>query len=423
MNDTKSSARKGVTWVKVAALLMLLSGLFSLGLVVAAVVKGQAFAAGDFLWVKPTRYLRFAFLGLAGAWLVLCWSRGTLKRAVMQLILLSFTGALCFVVAEVAIRMIMVKRMGTGSFEQFKEMKKRGEKIPVRSASPLAEIIMPSENPKLVYELQPVTNMMFGHKLLRISEQGFRADGLFAKERAPGSIRILGLGDSGMFGWGVDQGSNYMDVCGRALNARGDGLRYEMLNSGTPGYNTQLEVELLKDRGLAFQPDIVIVGWCENDFHMSHFFLKQAPLPKDHPLLYDLLFDREEYKKVLSGPAIGDRNNTTNKTGTLDLEQIPDHLESGTGEAGVRAALAELKALGAQHDFKILIFGPMKETVVRIAKELGLEFVNTLEKVDAKLYPEDYYVHQIHPRDGGHRVLGELIAKELDARGWLKPKQ
>lgn len=432
MNDSNLSARREAKWVRPVVGLLLMAGLVSLGLVITAALRGEgAFALADKLWVKPSRYLRFAIIGLAGAWLLSSWARGVLGKTVAKLVMLSLSVGLSVAVLEVGMRAILKRQMDAGSFDRFKEMKARGEKIKVRSASSLAAIITPSVNPRVVYELQPDLEMVFGHCSLRINSQGFRSDLTFAKERTPNSIRILGLGDSGMFGWGVNQGSNYLDVATRILNGRGDGVTYEALNTGTPGYNTQMEVELLKDRGLDYKPDIVVVGWCENDFSLSHFFLKETPLPKDHLVLYDYVFDRERYRALLGGPEITDRAGVTDKkTGKLKMEEVPDRLEAGTGEAGVRAAMAELKELGAKHGFKTLVFGPMRDPgpsfpydVKKILKELGLEFVDTYAKVDASKYPENYYVHAMHPRDGGHFVLGELLVKELDARGWLMPKK
>jgi hypothetical protein len=38
--------------------------------------------------------------------------------------------------------------------------------------------------------------------------------------------------------------------------------RWEVLNMAVPGYNTAMEVETLKARGLAYEPDVVVVGYC-----------------------------------------------------------------------------------------------------------------------------------------------------------------
>ena len=65
-------------------------------------------------------------------------------------------------------------------------------------------------------------------------------------------MRIVGIGDSGMFGWNVEQGEDYLSVLRSNLTARANGVSYEVLNLGVPGYNTQIEVESLRSKGLAY---------------------------------------------------------------------------------------------------------------------------------------------------------------------------
>lgn len=404
------------------ALALLLAGLASLALVVAAAGQGRPFAFLGLLWIKPVRYLRFAILALGAAWLLWGGRGGATKRAAAQLVMLLFSLGLSIVIAEAGIRAVLARKMAAGSFEQFREMKKRGEAIKVKSDSPLALVITPSDIPSLVYELQPGLDLDFGHRKVRTNAQGMRKDAVYPVARQPHSVRILGLGDSGMFGWDVEQGRNYLDVLEQTLATRNDGVRYEALNTGTPGYNTRLEVELLKARGLAFRPDIVIVGWCENDFFLPHFFLKQAPLPKDRSLVYGLLFDRARTQELLAGPAIADREHTKGADGKVDLDQVPEGMKTGTFAAGVTDALRELQALAARHQFKLLVFGPLKPDILAIVNGLGIDACNTIEKIPEGKYPADWHVHAMHPREEGHRVLGELLAAELQARGWLVPR-
>jgi lysophospholipase L1-like esterase len=61
----------------------------------------------------------------------------------------------------------------------------------------------------------------------------------------------------------------------------------------------------------------------------------------------------------------------------------------------------------------------MQKEAVTICRELDLPYYNTKDKVDASRYPKDFCVHFMHPSAGGHRVLGEHLARELADRGWL----
>lgn len=411
-------------WRKLAALACLAAGVALCLLVVAMAWRGGVVVVkGVFYADHPFQNL---FLG-AGCLLAghILWHGPSMGRKdwfalVARLLLLSFSLGLAAVVAELGLRAILKQKLDAGSFETFRKMKKEGREIPVHSASPLARIIVPSEHASLIYELQPNLRIDFGHHVLRTTSAGMRQDQDVPVARSPGTVRILGIGDSGMFGWEVEQGHSYLDILRDRLNARGDGLKYETLNTGTPGYNTQLEVELVRFKGLAYKPDIVVVGWCENDFFLPHFFFKTTPLPKDRFLLGDLVFDRARYREVLAGHSIGDRETTRAANGKVDLEQVPDSVKTGMYAEGVAKALEELKRLGTEHGFKILVFGPMKAEVTGIVKKVGLDYCNTLEKIGNTQYPADWAVHNMHPRQEGHRVLGELLAKELAERGWLQ---
>ena len=45
----------------------------------------------------------------------------------------------------------------------------------------------------------------------------------------------------------------------------------EIINTAVPGYNTVMEIETMKENGLRYKPDIVIVGYIVNDFDLPNF--------------------------------------------------------------------------------------------------------------------------------------------------------
>ncbi len=78
-------------------------------------------------------------------------------------------------------------------------------------------------------------------------------------EKEPGSRRILVLGDSFMYGQGVERDES--------LPRRLDLLLpdVEVINAGIPGYGLEQEYLYFKDRGHRFEPDLVLVGFFMND--------------------------------------------------------------------------------------------------------------------------------------------------------------
>lgn len=83
------------------------------------------------------------------------------------------------------------------------------------------------------------------------------ADGLRTQlptARTPGRTRVALMGDSTVFGWGVDDGGTVADGAQAAL-----GDRYEVLNAGQPGYSTTMMAWLYGEVVRSYTPDITVV--------------------------------------------------------------------------------------------------------------------------------------------------------------------
>ena len=96
---------------------------------------------------------------------------------------------------------------------------------------------------------------------------GFRSHDLPGK-KAAGTFRIVFLGDSTTFGWGVEQAERFSDVLAKRLNARRDGRRYEVINLGIPGYTSWHGRQAFEHYGLPWSPDMVIMSFGANDGKM-----------------------------------------------------------------------------------------------------------------------------------------------------------
>src|SRR5262245_3364074 len=94
----------------------------------------------------------------------------------------------------------------------------------------------------------------------------------FAVAKPPGTIRIVMVGDSFTFG-GARESESQPRQLERALNA-GGGARYEVINLGVPGYNTEQELQFFRAKGRALAPDVVIVAFTLSDAEFGFF---QAP--------------------------------------------------------------------------------------------------------------------------------------------------
>jgi lysophospholipase L1-like esterase len=95
---------------------------------------------------------------------------------------------------------------------------------------------------------------------VEINSDGLRDD---ETPRAKGERwRILFLGDSLTFGWGVEKDETFEARLERQLQER---RPTEILNFGIGNYNTTQEVQLFLEKGLAYRPDQVVLFYFIND--------------------------------------------------------------------------------------------------------------------------------------------------------------
>jgi hypothetical protein len=126
-----------------------------------------------------------------------------------------------------------------------------------RSSPPL---VRRSTTPGLEYELVPGASGAGWGSEVRLSSAGMR-DREYARSKPPGVRRVAVLGDSLTFGTGLSAEQTYPDVLEERLRAD----RVEVLNFGVGGYDVADDAAVLEHAALAYEPDLVLVGYCVND--------------------------------------------------------------------------------------------------------------------------------------------------------------
>ena len=97
-----------------------------------------------------------------------------------------------------------------------------------------------------------------------INSRGLR-DRETTPEPAPGVTRIVLLGDSFAWGWGVDDGECFADRLEQRLAPA-----VEVVNAGVPGYSTDQELLWLEREGLGYRPTLVFLCLLLNDVEGNH---------------------------------------------------------------------------------------------------------------------------------------------------------
>jgi len=132
---------------------------------------------------------------------------------------------------------------------------------------------------KGIYTLRPNLRVRFQNVDVSTNSFGMRGPE-YPTAKADNVYRIALLGDSFVFGWGVEQQKIFSQIMETALNKHLKGkLRVEVLNFGAPGYSTFQEVNRFQEIGLQFSPDAVLVYFIDNDFGLP-FFIKNFNKPE-----------------------------------------------------------------------------------------------------------------------------------------------
>lgn len=105
---------------------------------------------------------------------------------------------------------------------------------------------------------------------VKINSEGLRDNEIQPKNKF--DYRILMLGDSFTIGWGIDQGKTFSDLLEQKYNQ--DQLKVDVINGGTTSYSPILEYLFLKEKGLKYNPDLIILNFDLSDFQNDYYYQK-----------------------------------------------------------------------------------------------------------------------------------------------------
>lgn len=120
------------------------------------------------------------------------------------------------------------------------------------------------------------------HKPVHINSQGTRGPE-FAIAKPANTFRILSLGDSRTFGWGLAESESYSARLQHLLQERiGQRREVEVINAGVNAWSYQQMSVYFRDYGLRYHPDAVILGeanlWTQFSERNSPEFVKKFML-------------------------------------------------------------------------------------------------------------------------------------------------
>lgn len=133
---------------------------------------------------------------------------------------------------------------------------------PLLGASSKTWIFMKDD--ELGWRLRPKSSDQWGGVPVRINAKGLRGPEV-PYERSGQTYRILYLGDSITFGFGIEKDEETYPYRVEAHLESDGGIEVETINAGVGGYSPWQELIYLKREGVRYSPDLVVLGFYLND--------------------------------------------------------------------------------------------------------------------------------------------------------------
>ncbi len=278
------------------------------------------------------------------------------------------------------------------------------------SGASLGELIRPSENPDLVYELKPNIDTCFYGARVTTNAEGLRAIRSYARPKPDNVYRVLLIGDSQTFGQGVVFEQTYGHLLEVDLNSRSSGKTVEVINGAVDGYNTYQEAAFLLDRGLEYEPDCVVILFIGNDFQLPAFLARSG-----NPMAIDRLYLVGLRRDLLSGES---------------KASIPEKYTGFVGRKAYEQSLRVIARAAKDHSFSVINFVDNNE---RLNAMNNPQVWENIDELQARLgiaaptfklpWALEYWLSEDngHMNPLGHSEIAKRMIEGMEATGVCIP--
>lgn len=266
------------------------------------------------------------------------------------------------------------------------------------------EIKQKSDNPKIGHVHTPNAKAHLMGTDVAINSDGFRDDE-YAPERNE-NFRIVVLGDSLTFGWGVEKDEAFEVLLEQMLSEK---RPTEMINMGHGNYNTEQQVNLFKEKGLKYNPDKVLVFYFINDAEVTPVRSKWLWVSR----LRSVTFLWSRFRGLLTRTSPGQTFESfysdlyaDDQPGFQAMEAAFLELRGVTEERGIELQVIMLPEL---HDLVDYPFTDVYAKVASFLRENDIDYIDLTDSfrgyedaVGLWVAPDD-----AHPNALAHRMIAE----------------
>jgi len=300
-----------------------------------------------------------------------------------------------------------------------------------------------SADPDLKYTMAPNQTLRVRSFEVETNSLGMRGRNV-APEPAPGTWRILVVGDSVAFGEGLPVEKAFPALLEQSLQAATH-RPVEVLNGGVEGYNTLSELAFFRQIGVKLHPQTVIVAFNLNDWDQAPALDRRGILTRDpDPRRQPSLAERSELlgvARVGLDQALtrlrGSPASVPDERGFLPFDLAVSAIRKrfwadpgGEGLAEVEKGLSGFAAEARERHIQIVVAiipdgdqlhtdrpDLRPQTAVRaLCDRYGLPWIDLYPAFhDAPDWP--LFFNIMHPNGIGHEIIARELARYLESAG------
>jgi lysophospholipase L1-like esterase len=295
-----------------------------------------------------------------------------------------------------------------------------------------------------LYGMRPGTATDAAGVRYTVNADGFR-DRTYRRPKPPGTFRIVVLGDSLAFGYGVPLEASLPKLLEASLAGLLPGV--EVLNLGVCGYNPFTEAALFADVGVTYDPDLVLVQFCVNDLNDPTLHFDSSSFAR-LPAIPDDAFPDPSRHGVIPPPSVAERLCRASRAcsfvreraftrppdartiqATLVTRDDPTDGELGWLRARYDDIASRARAKGARFAVDVFPYATqveghagarLDERLAALGRDAGWPTIDLLSAFRARARDaEPLFIDLWHPTAAGYRIAADAVLRALRCNGLL----
>ncbi|MCE1248396.1 MAG: SGNH/GDSL hydrolase family protein [Firmicutes bacterium] len=278
-------------------------------------------------------------------------------------------------------------------------------------------------HPAFLWELFPgrsgMTNTGNAVRYLSVNKYGFRY-GDVQEKKPDGVTRIMVIGDSAAFGYGMNQDETFSALVEKQLNENHPGRKFEVINAAVPGYTSFSSRNFFIEKGIKFKPDILIIShnndpdidWDEDKNRAAPAILSPVLKVLYRSGIYMTLRREMLNRRYKSNPHLKDEVPPGQGVWRVSASDMKDNLEAVFDlckKNNIKIVVISMPR-AEEEDFPIEFY---RKTMKKAADAYGGYFLDLYDQWQ-DTGEDDLFLDYVHPTVKGNKKLARDLTNFLE---------